>query len=302
VDLSTIDLNKLRTFGAVVDAGGISAGARRLDRTRSAVSQSVSSLEESLGLKLFNRVGRRLVLTAEGRALAHRFRRVESLLSDTLDEIRNVEQQVRGLIRVGLFLGASSARLAAFLADFLATHSAVRVKLRYGSQAELQAGLAENRLDLAFSLQASRGRGSGLRSTRLYRQELVLVTAEGSPSGIATPAQLSGLDVIDYYQQSPLIRRWLRHHYGRRTPRPRVRGWAASAEMVLELVRKGAGAAVLPRYWVEPLLEDGSLAQLRGPRPPLRDTIWLTEAAGVWRSRGLDVFRAELLEAFGGEA
>ena len=302
MDLAKLDLNKLRTFQAVVDGGGISGGARRLELTRSAVSQSVAALEGALGLRLFNRVGRRMVLTAEGRTLSRRFRRVESVLSETLDEIRNVELEVRGLIRLGLFLGASRARLASFVAGFLAAHERARVKLLYGSQTELGSMLLDNRLDFAFSLEPSGGQGSGLRSTRLYQQELVLVARERPFRGAATLEQVRELAVIDYYQTSPLLARWIRHHYGRRARRVRARAWAASAELVLELVEQGAGAAVLPRYLVQEQLRRGSLHLIRGGREELRDTVWLTEPAGAWRSRGLEVFREALLEAFGGGA
>ena len=198
MDLASLDLNKLRTFQAVVDGGGISGGARRLERTRSAVSQSVAALEDALGVRLFNRVGRRMVLTAEGRTLSRRFRRVEGVLSQTLDEIRNVEREVRGLIRLGLFLGASRSRLAAFLSGFLEAHERARVKLLYGSQTDLGSMLLENRLDFAFSLEPSREKPSGLRSTRLYQQELVLVARERLFRGAASLEQIRELAVIDY--------------------------------------------------------------------------------------------------------
>ena len=52
--LNDLDLNKLHTFLTVADTGGITAAGDRLGRTRSAVSQSVTALEGSLGLRLFD--------------------------------------------------------------------------------------------------------------------------------------------------------------------------------------------------------------------------------------------------------
>ncbi len=298
MELARLDLNKLRTFQAVVEGGGISGGARRLELTRSAVSQSVAALERSLGLRLFNRVGRRMVLTAEGGALARRFRRVEGLLSETLDEITRAGREVRGRVRLGLFLGSSRARLADFLCAFTREHTQIRVKLLYGSQAELASMLIENQLDFAFSLQPSRERSSHMRSTRLYQQELVLVSAERQLSRPATLDEIRALDLVDYYQSSPLVHRWIRHHYGKRAPRVGVRVWAASAEMVHELVARGAGAGVLPRYLVEEQLDGGALQLIQGGRGELRDTVWLTEPANAYHNRGLERFRSAILEAF----
>ena len=118
----------------MVDAGGVTAAARRLSLTRSAVSQSISSLERSLGVQLFNRVGRRLLLTAEGRTLSRRVRQQQLLLRETLAEISNAEERVRGLIRLGAFVGASTASLARLVSGFTAKHAEARVKLLYGSQ------------------------------------------------------------------------------------------------------------------------------------------------------------------------
>jgi DNA-binding transcriptional LysR family regulator len=64
-----MDLNAVRTFIEVVRAGGFSAAARRLGMPRSTVSLHVRTLEENLGLRLFKRSTRAVVLTEEGRRL-----------------------------------------------------------------------------------------------------------------------------------------------------------------------------------------------------------------------------------------
>src|SRR2546427_4816147 len=61
-----MDLRRLRTFVAIAELGTVSKAALRLRITQPALSRRISGLEEELGLGLFDRVGRRLVLTAEG--------------------------------------------------------------------------------------------------------------------------------------------------------------------------------------------------------------------------------------------
>jgi LysR family glycine cleavage system transcriptional activator len=63
-------LNLLRAFEAVARLGSVSAAANELYVTHSAVSQQIKALEESLGVKLLNRVGRGVALTVAGRELA----------------------------------------------------------------------------------------------------------------------------------------------------------------------------------------------------------------------------------------
>lgn len=67
--LDGVSLDQLRTFIAAADAGSFSAAARRLGRAQSVVSQTLANLEGQLGVRLFDRVGRYPVLTAEGKAL-----------------------------------------------------------------------------------------------------------------------------------------------------------------------------------------------------------------------------------------
>jgi DNA-binding transcriptional LysR family regulator len=295
VDLNSVDLNKLRTFLAVAERGGVSHAAAALALTRSAVSQSVAGLEGSLGVQLFDRVGRKLVLTREGRTLARRFGRLSAELASTLELVTSAEREVRGLVRLGLYLGASRARLAGFLARFAASHPKVQVKLLYGAHAELRELLAANRLDFSLALVPSHSPLARVRSRLLFRQELLLVSNAPFARGRALAESLAGLACVDYYQSSPLVRRWLRHHFPRRRIAPDVRVFAASSDMALELVQAGAGAAVLPRRLVEPLLAAGSLHAAHTGRPELRDAVWLEEPAGAWRSETLRAFRAALL-------
>src|SRR5258705_1987303 len=178
MNLNTVDLNKLRTFLAVAERGGIGPAAATLALTRSAVSQSVSGLEGSLGVQLFDRVGRRLVLTREGTTLARRFGRMHAELASALQLVVNAERQVHGLVRFGLFLGASRPALAGFLARFAAAHPKVQVKLLYGAHADLREQLLANKLDFALALVPGHSALARIRSTTLFRQELVLVARE----------------------------------------------------------------------------------------------------------------------------
>ncbi len=299
VDLDKVDLNKLRTFAAVAEAGGVSVAARRLALTRSAVSQSLAGLEASLGVRLFDRVGRRLVPTREGRTLARRFARVHAELCEALASVVNEEREVRGLVRLGLFLGASRAQVAHVVAAFASRNPHAQVKLSYGSHAELRALLLANRLDFALSLRPGRDASAKVRSSVLFRQSLVLVSAAEPARAATDPQALSGRPFVDYYPASPLIRRWLAHHFPRRRITPDVRVWAATTDMALELALAGVGAAVVPLALAEPLLRAGLLHEIRGTRAALSDAVWLEESAGAWRGAALEAFRATLLSELG---
>jgi DNA-binding transcriptional LysR family regulator len=218
VQLNRLDLNKLHAFFAVVEHDGISGAAARLALTRSAVSQNISGLETGLGLRLFDRIGRKLVLTREGRLLHDRFREYQTVLQKTVDEIVNTEREIRGTIRIGLFLGFPRVRLADFLARFTARHSKASIRVVYAPQHDLDERLLANRLDYVLSFRAKPEAGTRIASTKLFEQELVLAAGARFLRRGFDQKELRRTPFVDYYQSDPLIRRWWQHHLRTRRP------------------------------------------------------------------------------------
>ncbi len=291
-----VDLNKLETFFAIADAGGVSAAARRLALSRSAVSHSLASLEASLGLFLFHRVGKKLLLTPEGARMQRAFGSARQQIAAALEQLTSNDDDVRGLVRVGLFLGFSRFRLTRVIDRFLQDHPAARLRIVYGSQADLVEQLLEAKLDFALSLESSPRASRNVTSTRLFEQTLVLAVGRRLRPSRTGFQELAKLPVVDYYRSDPLIDRWMRHHFaGRRIPRRNVRVWAASTEVVLELVLHHVGIGVLPHDVVEPFRKRNELFVVRGRSSPLRDFVWLNELRGIHPSRAHSAFRAVLL-------
>lgn len=295
--LNDLDLNKLHVFLAVADLGGISAAARRLGRTRSAVSQSVSSLEASLGVSLFDRVGKSMLLTRPGRRLHEQGREYQRGLARVVDELSDESGEVHGLVRIGLFLGFPRVRFAAFLTRFRAQHPRATVRIVFAPQDDLQRRLLANRLDYTLSFHSPES-GARIEATRLFEQKLVLVSGGRWFRRGFDAAELPHVPVIDYYQSDPLIERWLAHHVGADAPRPDVQIWAATTDMVLELVLGGAGVGVVPDSLVAPYVKRRRLRVLSARRRELTDFIWLNEPRGAYRDATLTAFREAAVAEF----
>lgn len=305
--LNDLDLNKLGTFLGVVRAGGVSRAARQLGRTPSAVSQSLGALEASLGCKLFDRVGKRLVPTRAGQVLAAAVARYGAELEHTLGELEGGSARVAGLVRLGLFLGFPRTKSRELLMTFAERHPEASVRVVYAPQSDLVARLRNNRIDFLLSLRG--GDAADLSSIRLFEQELVLVTGPGFFARGFSLEALERTPVIDYYQSDPLITRWLAHHFpGRPWGEVNVRFWAATTDLVLELVQSGAGVAVLPRHMLRggsrraaaPRQQPAERAALRevGPAgPALVDAVWLHEPKGAYRDPTQRAFRDVVLSA-----
>ena len=299
--LNDLDLNKLSTFLAVVEAGGVSKAARQLGRTASAVSQSLSTLESSLGTKLFDRVRKELVLTRGGQQLHARVADYQQLLVRAIAELSGDSAEVTGTIRLGLFLGFPRVRSRELLMTFAERYPRAVVRVVYAPQRDLEARLSKNKLDYVLSFAPRSRTAPDLISTRLFAQELVLVTsARFFKHGFST-RELASTPVVDFYQSDPLIVRWLGHHYPNERLEPNVRFWAATTDLAHELVQSGAGVGVLPHHMLNRSRRKkqarSAVDGLReiGPSSPLIDHVWLNEPRQAHRDAAQRAFREVLL-------
>jgi DNA-binding transcriptional LysR family regulator len=290
--LTELDLNKLSTFLAVADSGGVGKAAARLGRTSSAISQSISALETALGVPLFDRVGKRLILTRGGQTLRARVAACEQQLELGMAELHGDADSVSGVIHLGAYIGFPRQRLAALLIEFTRLHPRASVRVVHAPGRDLERRLLENKLDFVLSLGAAAPASSPLVSTRLFSQELVLVSSTGHFGGGFSLAALARTPIVDYYRSDPLISRWLAHHYPRRSAPWNVRFWAATTDLALELLLEGAGAGVLPRHVAVARLASRELVELGPKQKPLIDPVWLVEPRGAHRDASLRAFRA----------
>ena len=146
-----MDLRHIRTFVTVAEAGTVCKAAERLHVAQPALSRQIANLEDELGLKLFDRVGRRLLLTSEG----------EQLLGDCrglLNYARAVGEQAQVLRRgdVGVLRVSSSPHFIEgifpdFLRHYAARYPNVQVRLVDAAGPQLFAMLERGEIHLAQS-------------------------------------------------------------------------------------------------------------------------------------------------------
>src|SRR3990172_3656965 len=97
-----MDISALQAFLAVADTGSFSAAAERIYLTQPAISKRIATLENELGTKLFDRIGRSVQLTAAGQALAARGRTLLKDFEDVRRAITNLAGTIGGELRVAM--------------------------------------------------------------------------------------------------------------------------------------------------------------------------------------------------------
>ena len=125
--------NHLAVFHAVAEAGGVTAGAERLQISQPAASKQVKELEMPLGVALFDRVGRGLRLTEPGRVLASYTRRLFALESEAEQVVGELRAVERGTLLVGASTTIGSYLLPVVLTAFHRRHPGVRVQVEVGN-------------------------------------------------------------------------------------------------------------------------------------------------------------------------
>ncbi|WP_426161804.1 LysR family transcriptional regulator [Pseudoduganella sp. R-34] len=245
----------MAVFARVVEAGSMSAAARELGMTTSAVSQQIRQLETETGLALLHRSTRRLSTTVAGQAyyedcaaMLHAAQAAEQRLSDLRDE-------PRGELRVAFPVGFS-AHLAAALAPLLRAHPLLSLRL---FAEDRRVDLIAERNDLA--IRAGTLSDSALVARRLTEWRHVLVAARSfaQEHGLPrTPEELARFPVLNLsvINQTEFIEL---HRPGEPAHRVRVNGPVAGNSFIAlqHIMLQGAGIMRMPGPDAAPLIEAG---------------------------------------------
>jgi DNA-binding transcriptional LysR family regulator len=282
-----MDLTELRIFKAVAEQGGILRAASTLNRVQSNVTTRVKRLEARLGTRLFNREGRRLVLSAEGKILLDYAERLLRLSSEAQAAVKG--RAPHGALKIGALESTAATRLPQVLARFHKAHPAVRLELVTGTTAALAARVMRGELDAAFIAEPFSARN--LEAEPAFTEELVLITPKSHPR-VTTPKDLRDSTILAFASGCAYRRR--------------LESWLGRSSMVAERVMEygsyhaivacaaaGSGIAVVPRSVLRASGMEGQLAVHALP-PKIANARTLL----VWRrghqSAALEALRKEL--------
>jgi DNA-binding transcriptional LysR family regulator len=124
-----MDLRHARTFVTVAELGTVSKAAARLHIAQPALSRQIRDLEQELGLKLFDRVGRRLVLTGEGEQLLGDCRGLLNCASSIGERAQQLRRGDAGILKVAASPQFIEGTLSGFLDRYTQRYPNVQVKV-----------------------------------------------------------------------------------------------------------------------------------------------------------------------------
>jgi DNA-binding transcriptional LysR family regulator len=272
-------LRMLKTFRAVAKTGSFAAAAEKVALTQAAVSLQMRGLEQALGRQLFDRSGRQITLTRQGREIQPKIEQILDLLADLEPK---PAASMQGPVTIGAVVSVIGA-LSLVVASLKTAHPQLDVRLLSARSDELAVMVEEGEVDIAAVVaRPDEALPDTLRWTSLYTEPLVLIVSR---------------EVTDTDPQ-----RILRNHgflrFDRRVRTGRVVEQALqnlgvtvneylelnSIETIAALVRENVGVAVLPLLHRANWQTDPALRVLPIANPPVLRTVGLIQRASYGRS------------------
>lgn len=259
--------SELQVFLAIVDAGSLSAAARRLHRSPPAVTRILSNLEQRLGTVLLDRTSRRCQLTDAGRQMADRARFILANYEDAISEISGDTTSPRGSVRVTAPLMFGREHVAPAVVEFLDLFASINVELQL---ADRVIDLHEENFDLAVRI--GRVADPTLVARRVGTVRLVTaaspsyLTKRGEPR---RPEDILEHDIIQH-SSAGAATPWSYVVGGvSKTIRVAPRFTVNQADAAVAAARIGRGLVTALSYQVHPDLVSGLLVRvLRDFEPP----------------------------------
>lgn len=281
------DLRAWRHFAALAQELHFGRAAARLSMTQPPLTQSIAQLESALGIRLFDRTKRRVLLTPEG----------EALLPDALDLLARAQalpERARaiasgevGRVRLAFVSTFGYDRLPGWVRGYRDLHPQVTLELIEATGEVQLAGMAQGQIDAGFVLHAPGFEPEGLQRLPIAREPLWLALPQSHELAQAPdqPGRGGGVDMALVWRD-PIVT-FPRHSlpsvydavfglYHQAGQSPQVVQEAVQMQTIINLVSAGLGLAWVPQ----------SVTQLRRPgvvyrRPPVSHTVWC-ETSLVW--------------------
>lgn len=275
-----ITLKQFRYFMAVSETASVAAAARMINIAQSAVTKSIQELEDALGVKLFERTAKGMVLTQDGHRFQASARKVIAAVAEAGQLGRGKPETLSGSLTIGVTSLVAGYYLADLFARFQRSHPSVTISVVEDAPQFLEHLLINGEVDLAIMVSNALGDPQALEVEALTRSPNRVWMASGH--ALAEKAELTLQECAAYPQvvleadrvESVLNALWSRHGL-----HPPVLMRSSSLEAVRSLVGIGAGIALLPDFLYRPWTLDAEHVEARS----LRDAAPSIDVGLVWR-------------------
>lgn len=274
---------QIRYFLAVVDAGQVSAAARALNVSQSAVTLSIKDMEGMLGTELFDRLPTGLRLTRAGQKFRHHARNIAVSFEAAVKSVEATDDAVTGQVRLGMSWTLSSYFAFPVIEHFARQHPRIDVQLTEEPRETLERALVENELDLALVLTSNLTSGAGLKSRTFHRSQRRLWVSVDHPLTRQKKVTLADVAKHPYaVLRSDDAEKQGLAYWTDLTGHPEIKLTSTSVEAVRSLVAAGQAVTILSDVIYRPWTLDGR----RVEKIDLAETIPTMDVGIAWSAAG----------------
>lgn len=293
-------LGAMRTFRAVVEAGGFSAAARRLGLSKAAVSKQVAELEAHFGTALLHRTTRRLNATDAGRRYFDNCVRLLDELTEVEAEVRNSQAEPSGRLRISAPINFGNAVLGPVICALAQRHPRLEVQVELSDRF---VDLIEEGFDAALRIRTN------LPDSSLIARRLCAITRSvcAAPSYLKrmgapkSPEDLRNHECLIYtLSTSPFDWKFMA---GRKPATVRVNGRIQSnnGQFLMSFLREGVGICLLPDFTVGEDIRAGRLKRILESYPVEPHDLYVVFPANRHQSPKLRAFMDVAAQQLGGK-
>jgi len=269
-----MDMKQLQTFIIAAETLSFTQTAQRLDYAQSSITAQIKTLEKELNVILFERLGKRIILTEEGKCLQQYAKKMLELDREMKKAMSNEQEQV--VLKVGAQESQCVYRLPSILQQFQQAHPYVKIIFKPVHTTEIAKELLQTgELDVAFITDTYQETAM-LHRERLLEEQLVFVNTSKDSREPLSASQLS-TETMLLTETGCSYRNHLEAQLQQESIMPLQMIEFASIEAIKQCVIAGLGITFLPRMVVEKELENGQLVEIKSALnldPIFTDIAW----------------------------
>lgn len=285
-----MDLKQLNTFLMISKLQSFTKAADTLNYAQSSVTTQIKLLEEELGVKLFERIGKNISLTHDGKKLIPYAQQMLKLSTDIKNSISE-DEYPKGVLTIGVAESLCVIRLPEIIKEYRKLYPEVEIALKFGSCADFRRYLNDNLIDVAFSLGAKIDGGEFI--SEIERDELMLLLAYPGHHLLEKekilPEDLEGESLI-LTEVGCSYRAAFERILKDEGISPRITLESGSVHAIKQFTMSGLGISLLPRAAVEEEVESGKLIPLKWQGAEFEIVSQVLYHKNKWISPALDAF------------
>lgn len=280
-----LDSRQLRAFTTLARTGSFTLAAKQLYLSQSAVSHAMKALEQDVACRLFDRMGKKVLLTQAGEQLLHHAEKILREMATARTSLKQLGKWGHERLRIGASTTACQYILPAVLREFKESYAQCSIIIEPSDASETVELLQNNRIDLALGLEPEKE--NQFEFLPLFIDELVFLMGPSHPWALKGHVVREEILRQNYvlYNKASYTFRLIEEYFHEEEMVLNTVIELGSMEAIKELIKLGLGVSILAPWIAQKELSEKSLVALPLGRRKLKRTWGILH----WRRRRLSL-------------